>query len=260
MKSEGPEARLHRGRMRRWPASQRAVGALLLCLVPWFVQVAVSSDASSQRSGTGAERFVVVCSRGDLDDALRALLEAHFPGRQTHFEVARAHPFDGALYRLVPPASIGGGRNWFRLEREGKHPASYLLPVDVFWQDTVWVAARPLPAGTVLKPSDVLRAFARHTFGETDFVFQEGPVGMRLKQGVGEGQVLALSLLEPPPVIERGAIVRLFYASGSLLVSTRAEALEEGRVGETIRVRPLDSRRACRGIVRGPGDVEVLVP
>jgi flagella basal body P-ring formation protein FlgA len=77
---------------------------------------------------------------------------------------------------------------------------------------------------------------------------------------MASGTVLSRDLVTLPPVIERGRIVRLLYQRPGLRIVTRAKALEDGLLGEAIRVRPLDAKRSCQAVVRGEEEVEVIAP
>ena len=233
--------------------------ALIMALVP-----AVALTIGMQRPGR-AEAFgaFLVGSQAELAAALGRTLRGAFPDAPPDWEVARRHRFDqheGVLFRLVSPEQLTGGRNWFQLRSEAAAAKSYLLPVDIFWEDSVWVTLRPLGAGDCLTAQDVARRTARHTEPPGQVQFASAPVGLCVQKALGEGTVLTHELLAPPPVIDRGRIVHLVYQSPGLRVVARAEALECGGLGQTIRVRPLDGRRSCQGVIRSADEVEVIAP
>jgi flagella basal body P-ring formation protein FlgA len=60
------------------------------------------------------------------------------------------------------------------------------------------------------------------------------------------------------PVIKRRDQVRMVARVGSLNVSATGEALQDGRMGETIRLRNVDSNTQVQGRVTGRGEVEIL--
>lgn len=204
----------------------------------------------------------MVSNGGELQRALGQSFAAAFPDRPPMWELPREHDFTrsgAAALALRAPDELQGGRNWFRLQgaAAGK---SYLLPVDLFWEDTVWVATRALRTRHCLTARDCERRFVRHTLRPDELLGGGPPTGLCLRRSVSAGQTLSRALLAPPPLIERGRIVRLLYQNAGLTVSARAEALEDGGVGEAIRVRPIDSRRTCQAIVRTTDEVEVILP
>lgn len=58
------------------------------------------------------------------------------------------------------------------------------------------------------------------------------------------------------PVIKRGATVNLMVTGGALAVSVRAEAMQDGRIGDVIRVKNLDSQKIRTGKVVSANKVE----
>jgi flagella basal body P-ring formation protein FlgA len=210
-------------------------------------------------------------TQAELEAVLGRYLAEAFPGRATEWSLGRRHPFEELTeytFQLLAPETLLGGRNWFQLRgeralagRPDREPdvKSFLLPVDVGWSDSVWVTGRALPAGHVLAAGDVDRRWLQHTHPQAAVDFP-APLGLVLRQGRRAGAVLIRDLLTAPPVVARGSMVRLIYRRGCLTVAARAEALESGAAGDEIRVRPLDSRRTCRGRVQGAQEVEVIVP
>lgn len=181
------------------------------------------------------------------------------------FEIARDPLCDltqGSTYELVTPDRIEGGRNWFQMHTVGSdlHEKSYLLPVDLYWNDEVWVTVRPLRRGACLTAEDIVRKVCRHTFHRSEVSFAQAPVGLCLTAPLAGGGILTHALLETPPVVERGSIVRLIYRSPGLTIAAKAKVLEDGRLGEAIRVKPLDARRVCQALVQNAEEVEVIVP
>ncbi len=58
-------------------------------------------------------------------------------------------------------------------------------------------------------------------------------------------------------VVANGAEVRLIYAEGDLLIVTTGAALQDGSVGEVVRVRNSDSGVTVSGAVQSDGSVKV---
>ncbi len=273
-------ARGVRGRLRAH-LERAAWAGLVLFGLSGLAGLAPCGAARAQGAMAGIMASIEVSSPETLEEALGRMLAAAFPSQPPSWAIDRQHPFDryaDYTFRLVAPQALRGGRNWFQLHGErGAVPAadrgdgtrlgagegdvkSFLLPVDVHWEDSVWVANRPLASGAVLEQGDLIRRWGRHTQLPRDVSFAEPPVGMALTRSLQAGEVVVHDAVAPPPVVKRGEIVRLVYRNGGLLVSARAEALESGALGEEIRVRPLDARRTCRGRVHGQAEVEVVVP
>lgn len=204
----------------------------------------------------------IIQNQGDLTLALDELLARQFTDEAPFWELPRQHGFDESVesYKLIAPARFNGGRNWFQLRSMSDAAKSYLLPVDLFWEDSVWVATGSLDRDRCVTRSDMELQICRHTFLPESVRFETAPVGMCTKRLIAGGVVLSHDNLAPPPVVKRGNIVRLTYKSAGLLVTTRAEVLENGGEGDAINVRPLDARKPCKAVVLNSTEVEVIIP
>lgn len=230
---------------------------LVLSFVAAGLGWAAAAGAAELREGPQ------VSSAAELEAAVTESFAAAFPARTPQWRFARPHPFasgaEGPL-RLAIPVTLKGGKNWFQLRADGPKPRAYLLPVDLEWADSVWVATMPFRAGHQLAPTDVDRRWMNHTHSPQAIALPSSPVGLCVKQAVRGGEILTADNMREPYLIERGTTVRLRYQSGGLTIAARAEALENGTLGEEIRVRPLDGRTVCKGTICGEKEVEVILP
>ncbi|MFH1144590.1 MAG: flagellar basal body P-ring formation chaperone FlgA [Candidatus Eisenbacteria bacterium] len=202
-----------------------------------------------------------VHSEEELKGALDAAVAAAFPGRAAHWDFSRAHAFDSAPaegFELVAPQALKGGRNWFHLRPLYAGAGAYLLPVDIAWDDTVWVSVKAFRTGHVFAPGDVERSVRRHTYAPGELAAD--PTGLRLLAPLPAGGIVTSGMVGHPPLVRRGDQVRLIYRGAGLLITTRAEVMEEGWADSTIRLRPSDGQRECRGRVRNAEEVEVILP
>lgn len=200
-----------------------------------------------------------------LEAALAHVITAACGSPAPAFEIARAPLCDltqGTTYQLITPTRIEGGRNWFQLQSDGASGStkSYLLPVELYWNDDVWVAVRPLQRGACLGEEDIIRKLCRHAHPRAEIEFPQAPIGLCLTAPLASGGILTHALLESPPMVARGSIVRLVYRSPGLRIAAKAKVLEDGRLGDAIRVKPLDARRVCQAVVQNAHEVEVIVP
>ncbi|MFO8154768.1 MAG: flagellar basal body P-ring formation chaperone FlgA [Pseudomonadota bacterium] len=82
-------------------------------------------------------------------------------------------------------------------------------------------------------------------------------IGMVPRTGIGPDTVLRPSQLQPPLLIHRGDRVSIQAGSEHFRISMEGEAEEDGRKGETVRVRNLSSGREIDAVVVAPGRVRV---
>jgi flagella basal body P-ring formation protein FlgA len=74
-------------------------------------------------------------------------------------------------------------------------------------------------------------------------------VGLRLKRTVGVGTVLRGTMMDKPPLVNRGDVVKLLIETESLRITTLGRVDERGGLGDTVRVINLDSKRRVYGRV-----------
>jgi flagella basal body P-ring formation protein FlgA len=119
-------------------------------------------------------------------------------------------------------------------------------------------AARRIERGDLIDREDVVqvRETSMRVRGET-LVDPEAVIGKRAARSVRSGSTLTAGMVEDPPVVERGSAVIILAESEALRITTRGEALEDGRSGERIRVRNLQSGKELLSTVKAPGWVTV---
>ena len=115
----------------------------------------------------------------------------------------------------------------------------------------VVMAARTIRAGEVLNHGDlILRpggGFAGQTVSSPDQV-----VGREARVAIYAGRPINPGDLRAPSVVRRNDLVTLLFELGGLQIQTDGRALEDGGIGDRIRVMNLDSRRTVSGEVAGP--------
>lgn len=79
----------------------------------------------------------------------------------------------------------------------------------------------------------------------------------RVRQSVGQHQVLLLENLEPMPHVLKGEKVNLIYEGARVRLSASGEATVDGAIGQPITVRNLHSKREIVGFVRDKTTVVV---
>ena len=85
-------------------------------------------------------------------------------------------------------------------------------------------------------------------------------VGQQTRAAIAAGQAIATWQLDRPHLITRGEQVALHAGADVFQVSTRAEALDNGRLGDQIRVRNATSGKVVYGWVDALGSVSTQPP
>jgi len=116
-------------------------------------------------------------------------------------------------------------------------------------------AARTLPAGTVLRASDLHSPELRKP-AVSELV--EAMIGLQARRAIFAGNPVKLEDLGPATLVDRNEIVTMRYENGQLGIRAEGRSLEPGGLGQRIRVINLDSRASITAVVAGPGLVEVM--
>ncbi|KAF0804097.1 flagellar basal body P-ring biosynthesis protein FlgA [Alcanivorax xiamenensis] len=120
-----------------------------------------------------------------------------------------------------------------------------------------WAAAQNLDAGTILEKDDLraregdLSTLPRRTVTDLDQL-----VGKELTRPLNAGMVLQDSVLRVRPLVRRRQPVKVEAMGTGFRIERAAHALEDGALGERIRVR-LPDRRVLTVVVSGPNRTRV---
>jgi flagella basal body P-ring formation protein FlgA len=90
--------------------------------------------------------------------------------------------------------------------------------------------------GTLLTPDLVEPTQERRLIPEA-FTSPEDLIGYRLERSLAKGSILTQKLVSIPPVIERGATIKVIMRAPGIEISGIAKTLGEGKVGDIIEVR-----------------------
>ncbi|MCF2905961.1 flagellar basal body P-ring formation protein FlgA [Octadecabacter sp. CECT 8868] len=115
--------------------------------------------------------------------------------------------------------------------------------------DTV-VAARTLPARTLIGPEDILLRDT-NVVGAIDQ--PELAIGRESRVALYAGRPIRLGDIGPPAVIERNQIVMLVYRRNGISISTEGRALDRAGPGDLIRVMNLSSRATVSAVIDDNG-------
>ncbi len=103
-------------------------------------------------------------------------------------------------------------------------------------------ASRPLNKNDLLSGDEI--GYQRKNLAYLPYEVWDGKGGpWRLTRSVGTGQVIYARNLEPMPMVCRGDELSLLFRGEMIRLQVPAQALEDGKAGETIKVRNLQSRK-----------------
>jgi flagella basal body P-ring formation protein FlgA len=117
--------------------------------------------------------------------------------------------------------------------------------------DSVWVASRSLPAGTVIRSTDLRRAV--HLVWGPPAGAVDPPLGWEVRRAVHSGEPLVGAALIEPVVIRAGDRVRFAWERGQVRIVREGIAQARARRGQSVWARDLIRGERLEGIATGPG-------
>jgi flagella basal body P-ring formation protein FlgA len=216
----------------------------------------------------------VPVTEDDLLQAARDALLDKLTARSEDVSVALAESAP------LPPLALGD-KDELRLDAEPREPVSapgrvrvdvalrvngeragvVPLVVDVKVYQSVAVAARRIEAGEALGAENV--RFERHALDAAGggLTAKDLAPGRKARRAIAAGQVVPAAAVEPladnPILVRQRDLVKVVARVGTLRVTALAEAEQDGRAGDRIRVRNVDSKKEIVGRVVSRGLVEV---
>lgn len=184
----------------------------------------------------------VVKDRGQLELKLsRPWLAVSIPDEPFTLKLTE-HPANGIATRSLLRFELRGERETF---------GTWSVSADAkVWRE-IWVARSPITRGTSVRDADLVRE-RRDVLTIYQAVANIVPEedACELSESVAAGSPLFARMLRLRPVIRRGKLVDALVRDGSLNITVRVEALDDGAPGQQVRVRNLKSKREFRGKVQ----------
>jgi flagella basal body P-ring formation protein FlgA len=128
----------------------------------------------------------------------------------------------------------------------------------VFPTVDVPILAHPVARGDVIAGNDITWTRVREDSLRRDVVTDTAQlIGYTPRQGLRPGQMISTADLQKPIAVQRGALVTMVLRYGSMHLSAQGHAVEQGSVGDSIRVTNTHSNLTVEGKVEGPNMVSV---
>lgn len=140
----------------------------------------------------------------------------------------------------------------------GKEVRTVPVTVRLYIKAHVLIAQRPLGKFETIFSGDLATELREMRPGEEAVRLPE-PGKYRVTRALQQGEVVKRKDLQLVPEVVKGSKVSLTVTSGSLRLSLVGLAVEDGWLGDTIRVKNIDSNQIIMAKVTGAGQVEVSV-
>ncbi len=165
---------------------------------------------------------------------------------------------DQPLQAYLPPSGKKSGRVTVGIRCDGTKPWSLYMPARVALMADVVVVRRALHRGQRIDRADL--ALEKQDLSRQNrayFTRIEEVTGKIADRAMSPGRVLNPALLDDPLTIERGSRVNIIARIGGIQASMRGQALDDGSLGERIRIRNIDTKRELKARVASAGSVIV---
>jgi len=151
---------------------------------------------------------------------------------------------------------VAGFDVWNGKERAGHWQAVLQAKI---WRD-VAVAHSPLTRGVLLRDADIVME-RRDILATRDAVMHisKDDNSLALTENVATGTPIFNRAVRPRPVVKRGELVDGVFVQGTLTISLKVEILEDGAMGQTVRVRNPKTRRELTGKVQNEETVSITL-
>ena len=116
------------------------------------------------------------------------------------------------------------------------------------------VAARNIRAGDVISASDIVTPADRIALRRAVDI-----IGKEAGRAFYRGQAIDETKLRAATLIKRNSIVQMEFARGAMTISAEGRALDNGALGDRIRVMNLGSKRIVTVVVTGSDSVRAKI-
>ncbi|KTD70439.1 MULTISPECIES: flagellar basal body P-ring formation chaperone FlgA [Legionella] len=144
--------------------------------------------------------------------------------------------------------------------QENDNRWSLYVPVRITVSKTIYVAKRTLVKGTRLSRDDIyqtemdVQRLSNGYFTEKDLL-----IGQVCKKNIPANSPFNPHNIEAAKLINKGERVSIVVNDNNLTVSMEGVAIEEGSLGETIKVRNLSSKKIIEAQIAGIKKVNVII-
>ena len=188
----------------------------------------------------------------------RAQLQIEFDDKSTRVHVAEGEELTVKVERLAFDKRTGQFQALLRAP--ANNPAAQLMKVRgrAYPAIEIPVLTRQIPKGEIIRDRDIewIKLPAEQV-SRNIVTAATGLTGLSPRRAIGMGQPVRISDVEPPVLIEKGALVSVTYNTPNMRLTTKGRALQTGALGETIDVLNPASRRTIQGVITGPNEIRI---
>ncbi len=160
---------------------------------------------------------------------------------------------------FTPYSALKTGRNSLGIRCSGKKKWTIYTSVLIKTYRDVLVLAQPIQRGEILT-SNHLRTINRE-LSQLRSGYIENPqqiINKQANRNLSTGTVINLRHFSVPKLIKKGDRVKITHSSPYFQISMNGIAMKDGKKGENITVKNINSQRIVQATVIKPGQVTVF--
>ncbi|MFM7621657.1 MAG: flagellar basal body P-ring formation chaperone FlgA [Alphaproteobacteria bacterium] len=124
----------------------------------------------------------------------------------------------------------------------------------------VYVPVRPLSTGEIIAQGDLqLRSVPERDLSSNAVVDLKSLVGMEVKRTLKEGAIIRKNAIAAPILVHKKELVTLTLETNQMRLTAQGQAMDDGAMGEVIRVMNLTSKKVISAVVSGKQAATVVV-
>lgn len=111
--------------------------------------------------------------------------------------------------------------------------------------------------GETIEPSDIAwMEIEESALGAKPITNADQLIGKQAERLITPQTVIQSSMVKLPIIVRKNSLVTITYESGSMLITNQVRALENGAMGDVVRVQNSQSNRVVDAVVVGPDNVK----
>lgn len=256
-------------------ANAPAPGEEVVLPAVWLWKVAktfgVDWRPTSQADTVTVTRPSAVVSAAEIEMLLR---EAYF--RRTGEDDLIELETESGPRRIHLPMSVAPSARIDRFDldpRSGRYTATLIAPAEGQALFRAQVAGRfhrmvevPVPARRlgrehVIEPHDIMTMRVRdESLGTNLIVDADKLIGQSVRRSLAAGKPVRLGDVEPPVLVRKNRVVTVALTTREMALTVSARAMEDGALGDIVRVQNTQSTTVIDAEVIGEGRLRVILP
>lgn len=143
---------------------------------------------------------------------------------------------------------------------DGQYKRAVGVPVTLALYENVWVATEPISRDDAITAGNVYVARRDISkFAGTAARSSNDLIDTRVKKTFSTGDILDHRFIEKTPIVVRNSLVEIVFKSNTVAISISGEAMENGQMGDIIRVKSPQFKKEYRGQIIDRGTILVNI-